>query len=88
MKLFDYETYSDYGNEWFFQVLSSPKFALLDLTVQWDEFPPTELFPMLIMSIGSNHLFGFTFRWKWFEIRVDFFQSRPRNLERYRRDYD
>ena len=88
MKLFDYETYSDYGNEWFFQVLTSRKFALLDFTVQWDEFPTTELFPMLIMNIGSKCLCGFTFRWKWFEIRVDFFQSRPRNLERYRRDYD
>jgi hypothetical protein len=84
MKLFDYETYSDYGNEWFFQVLSSPKFALLDLTVQWDEFPPTELFPMLIMSIGSNHLFGFTFRWKWFEVSCDIIDGAPRNLNWYR----
>ena len=84
MKLFDYETYSDYGTEWFFQVLSSPKFALLDLTVQWDEFPPTELFPMLIMSIGSNHLFGFTFRWKWFEVSCYIIDGAPRNLNWYR----
>jgi hypothetical protein len=88
MKLFDYETYEDYGKEWFFQVLKSSKFALVDSVIQWDEFPATEIFPMLLISFGSRSLFGFSFRYKWFEIRVDFFQSRPRNLERYRRDYD
>ena len=86
MKLFDYETYEDYGKEHFIQVLTSPKFALLDVTVQWDEFPATELFPMLIMSIGSTQLFGFTFRWKWFEISVDVIDTKPRNLEWYRRN--
>ena len=86
MKLSDYETYEDYGKEWFFQVLTSPKFALLDVTVQWDEFPAPELFPMLIMSIGSTQLFGFTFRWKWFEISVDLIDTKPRNFEWYRRN--
>jgi hypothetical protein len=88
MKLFDYETYEDYGKEWFFQVLTSPKFALLDIAVQWDEFPAPELFPMLIMSIGSTQLFGFTFRWKWFEISVDLIDTKPRNFEWYRRNND
>ena len=86
MKLFDYETYQDYGKEWFFQVLTSPKFALLDVTVQWDEFPAPELFPILIMSIGSTQLFGFTFSWKWFEISVDLIDTKPRNFEWYRRN--
>lgn len=86
MKLFDYETYEDYGKEWFFQVLTSRRFALLDLTVQWDEFPATEIFPLLIMSIGSSQLFGFTFRWKWFELSVDVIDTKPRNLEWYRRE--
>ena len=88
MKLFDYETYEDYGKEWFFQILTTPKFALLDVCIQWDEFPATEIFPMLLISFGSRSLCGFSFRWKWFEIRCDIIQSRPRNLERYRRDYD
>jgi hypothetical protein len=87
-KFFDFETYSDFGKEWFLQILKSSKFALLDVCIQWDEFPATEIFPMLLISFGSRSLCGFSFRWKWFEIRVDFFQSRPRNLERYRRDYD
>lgn len=82
-KFFDYETYSDYGKEFFFQVLTSPKFALLDITVQWDEFPAPELFPMLIISIGSRSLCGFTFRWKWFQIKCDMITSIPRNLRNY-----
>jgi hypothetical protein len=88
MKLFDYETYEDYGKEWFFQVLKSSKFALVDSVIQWDEFPATEIFPMLLISFGSRSLCGFSFRWKWFQIRCDIIQSQPRNLERYRRDYD
>jgi hypothetical protein len=88
MKLFDYETYEDYGKEWFFQVLKSSKFALVDSVIQWDEFPATEIFPMLLISFGSRSLCGFSFRWKWFQIRCDIIQSQPRDLERYRRDYD
>lgn len=86
MKLFDYETYSDYGTEWFFQVLTSPKFALFDITVQWDEYPVTELFPMLCVMIGSKCLCGFTFRWKWFEISCDIIDTAPRDLRWYRRN--
>ena len=89
MKLLDTAHYEDYGHEWHFQLLSHyPKFALLDVCIQWDEFPATEIFPMLLISFGSRSLCGFSFRWKWFQIRCDIIQSRPRNLERYRRDYD
>lgn len=86
MDLFDYETYEDYGKEWFFQVLTTHRFALLDITVQWDEFPAPEIFPMLVMSIGSKHLFGFTFRWKWFEISCDIIETAPRDLRWYKRN--
>jgi hypothetical protein len=86
MDLFDYETYEDYGKEWFFQVLTTHRFALLDITVQWDEFPAPEIFPMLVMSIGSKHLFGFTFRWKWFEVSCDIIETAPRDLRWYRRN--
>lgn len=89
LKLFDFEKYEDYGWEFYFQLLSHyPHFGLLDVVVQWDEFPATEIFPMLLISFGSRSLFGFSFRWKWFEIRCDMITSSPRNLERYRRDYD
>ena len=86
MKLFDYVDYEDFGNEWYFQLLPSyPKFALLDVAIQWDEYPATEIFPMLLISFGSRSLAGFSFRWKWFEIRCDFLTSVPRNLAQYRR---
>ena len=86
MKLFDYETYEDYGKELFFQVLTSRKFALLDFTVQWDEFPASEIFPMLIVNIGSKCLCGFTFRWKWFELSCDIIETAPRDLRWYKRN--
>ena len=87
MKLFDVATHEDYGWEGYFQLLSSyPKFALIDLCFQIDEFPATEIFPFLILSIGAHSLCGFSFRWKWFELRVDFIQTRPRNLQWYRGD--
>ena len=86
MKLFDTVTYEDFGKEWFLQILSHyPKFALFDICVQWDDYPATEIFPMLLISFGSRSLCGFSFRWKWFEIRFDMITSSPRNLEAYRR---
>ena len=85
MKLLDYTHYEDYGKEWFFQVLRFKNFALLDLTFQWDEFPATHFFPFIIVSIGPHHLFGFTFRWRAFEISCDIIDGAPRNFEWYRR---
>jgi hypothetical protein len=88
MKLIDTCHYEDYGHEWYLQLLSAyPNFALLDICIQRDDFPATELFPMLLISFGSRSVTGFTFRWKWFEIRVDMFTTAPRNLEMYRREY-
>jgi len=86
MKLFNYYHYEDYGHEWYYQLLSAyPHFALLDMTIQWDEYPATEIFPMLLISFGSRSLTGFSFRWKWFEIRCDFLTFSPRNFDRYHR---
>lgn len=89
MKIFDTAHYEDFGWEGYFQLLSHyPKFSFIDLCFQIDEFPATEIFPMLLISFGSRSLCGFSFRWKWFQIRCDMITSSPRNLERYRRDYD
>ncbi len=85
MKLLDYCHYEDYGHEWYFQVLSCyPRFALVDLVVQWDQYPDPSWIPFLIVGIGPRDV-GFSFRWKWFEIRCDFFDFEPRNLASYRR---
>ncbi len=89
MKLFDAAYYEDYGHEWYFQLLSAyPHFALMDVVIQWDDFPAPEIFPLLLISFGSHSLTGFSFRWKWFEIRCDFLTFAARNLNYYRRDYD
>jgi hypothetical protein len=86
-KLLDAAKYYDYGHDLFLQIFSYyPLFAAVDIHAQWDDYPATEIFPFLIFSIGAHSLCGFSFRWKWFELRVDFIQTRPRNLERYRRD--
>jgi hypothetical protein len=85
MKLFDYVYYEDFGHEWYFQLLSCyPKFALIDMCIQWDEYPATEWFPFLIVGIGPRDI-GFSFRWKWFELRFDVLDFAPRNLATYRR---
>lgn len=86
MKLIDYVCYEDFGYEWYIQVLSHyPRFALVDLVVQWDEYSATEWFPYLLIGIGPHDVFGFSFRWRKFEIRCDFFEFKPRNLESYKR---
>ena len=86
MKLFYAAQYEDFGWEGYLQVLSHyPKFALFDIGVQWDDYPATEIFPMLLISFGSRSLFGFSLRWKWFQIRFDMITSSPRNLKAYRR---
>lgn len=85
LKLFDSETYEDYGKEFFFQVLTIPKrFALLDITVQWDDYGADEIFPAISLSIGSSHLFGFFIRWKRFQFDCSIIDSRPRDLMWYR----
>jgi hypothetical protein len=85
MKLFDYVHYEDFGNEWYFQLLPiHPKFALIDMCISWDEYPPLEWYPYGVIGIGPRDI-GFTFRWKRFELRFDVLDFEPRNLARYRR---
>ena len=88
LRLFEYETYEDFGKEWFLQLLTSRKFALLYLTLQWDDYGSDDFFPMLIANIGSKCLFGFTFRWGRFEISAELIDSAPRDLRWYRENYD
>ena len=84
MKLFDYETYEDYGKEWFFQVLTSRRFALLDITLGWDDYSSNEIFPTIQFSIGPSHLFGFYFSWHRFGFDCSIIDTKPRNLNWYR----
>ena len=85
MKLFDYVYYNDYGAEHYFQFLSAyPSFALIDCRIQWDEFPATEWFPSILFGIGPRDLFGFSIRYKWFQLNFSLINFQPRNLNWYR----
>ena len=86
MKLFDYETHEDFGKEWFFQVLRFRKFALLDITVQWDDFGSDAILPEFSLCINSALLLGFFVRYKRFQFDLDIITARPRNLEWYRKN--
>ena len=88
MKLFDYETYEDFGKEWFFQVLTSRKFALLDITVQWDDYGPDTILPEFSLCINSATLLAFFIRYKRFEFDLSVITARPRDLSWYRRNRD
>ncbi len=85
MRLFDFEKYQDYGWEFFFQILTvQKKFALLDITIQLDDYGTDELFPAMSLSIGSSHLLGFFFRWNRFQFDCSIIDTKPRDLRWYR----
>jgi len=88
MKLFDYETYEDYGKEWFFQVLTSQKFALLDITVQWDDYGSDSILPEFSLGISSGTLLAFAIQYKRFQFDLSVITARPRDLSWYRRNRD
>ena len=88
MKLFDYETYEDYGWEFFLQILTFRRFALFDFTLQWDDYGSDEIFPAMSLSIGSSHLLGFFIRYKRFQFDCSIIDTKPRDLEWYRRNSD
>ena len=88
MKLFDYETYEDYGKEWFFQVLKFPNFALLDITVQWDDFGSDAILPEFSLCISSGTLLGFFIQYKRFQFDLDVITVRPRDLRWYKEHND
>ena len=86
LKLFDFEKYEDYGWEFFFQVLKSSKFALLDITIKLDDYGADELSPAMSLSIGSSHLLGFFFRWNRFQFDCSIIDTKPRDLRWYGRN--
>ena len=86
MKIFDYETYNNFGKEWFFQVFTFRKFAILDITLQWDNYGADEIFPEFSVGITSHTLFTFYIRYKRFQFDLDIITTRARDLEWYRRN--
>lgn len=84
MKLFDYETHEDYGKEWFFQILTCRRFALLDLTVQWDDYGADGIIPEIALMISTGQLFGLSIRYKRFQLDLEMITARPRDLRWYK----
>ena len=83
MKLFEYETYEDFGTEYFLQILTHGKYALLDFTLQWDDYGSDKWFPRIDIHIGDVDLFGFSIRYRRFYFSCDIIAVK-RNLEWYR----
>ena len=89
MKLFDYETHEDFGKEFFFQVLTvQKKFALLDITIQLDDYGSDSILPEFSLCINSGTLLAFFIRYKRFEFDLSVITARPRDLQWYRRNHD
>ena len=84
MKLIDYLHYEDYGHEWYLNILTSRRFSLIEFAVNWNEYPSPEIFPLLLLSIGSRGLVGFTFSWKSFDFRFECITTCPRHLDKFR----
>ncbi len=86
LKLFDFEKYEDYGWEFFFQVLRFRKFALLDITVQWDDYGCDSILPEFSLGISSGTLLAFAIQYKRFQFDLSVITTRPRDLQWYRRN--
>ena len=83
MKLFDYETYQDCVTEQFLQILPYRKYALLDFTLQLDNYSNRTKFPLINFSIGDMTLCGLSIHYRQFYFSCDIIGVR-RNLEWYR----
>lgn len=85
MKLFDYCYYEDFGSEYYIQLLSFyPKFAFIDMCIQWDQYTPDDWIPSLNINIGPCSI-GFSFRWRKLGIRFNALDFDPSDLASYRR---
>lgn len=89
MKFLEYETYEDFGKEFFLQILTFRKFALLDITVQWDDYGCEDLLPAISLTIGSSHLLGCFIRYRRFQFDCSIIDWKRRDLRWYRENrYD
>jgi hypothetical protein len=62
MKLLDYYSKEDFGVEHIFTIIIGKKRSFLQLSLDWNEFPPGN--PYLQIGIGNNRLIDILF-WCW-----------------------
>jgi len=68
MTLFQFKHRYDFGHDWYVQVLFTKRWALLQVSVSWNDFPA---WPYLQITLGSNGLFGILFWAYKFGLDVD-----------------
>ena len=81
MKLIDFFTTEDFGQEYYLNILQIKRFCLIQLNVDIDVYAGTS---GLLVNIGHSSLFGFDLHiWKY-SVSIDFISWMCRNLDTYR----
>jgi hypothetical protein len=83
MKIVSFKHKRDYGHEWYVQVFHNKRWALLQASVSWNDFPT---FPFLQVKSGMGTLLSIVASVYKLGFDVDIF-SRPWNFE-YLEDLD
>jgi hypothetical protein len=71
MKIISFKHREDYGHEWYAQILHTKRWALLQTSVSWNDFPSS---PYLQITMGSNGLLSILFWTYKFGFDIGFFE--------------
>ena len=72
MKLFDYKTNDDYGNDYYFTFLKGQKYSLLQVSFSVCEYSKWFELPQIQITMGGTKLFGIFVYFSKFGFDVDF----------------
>ena len=61
MKLFQFGVRNDYGKEWYFTLLTTRYYSLLQVAIDYGEYGSWIELPYLQISMGYGKLFSFLF---------------------------
>ena len=61
MKLFNYGVRNDYGTEWYFTLLATKHYSLLQAAVDYGEYGKWIEWPYIQINMGYGRLFSFLF---------------------------
>ena len=61
MKLFNYGVRNDYGTEWYFTLLTTKHYSLLQAAVDYGEYGKWIEWPYIKINMGYGRLFSFLF---------------------------
>jgi hypothetical protein len=69
MKLFKFSHREDFGHEWYVQFLFTDRWALIQTSISWNDFPS---WPYIQITSGSNGLLSILFWVYKFGFDIDF----------------